>query len=292
MQSVLDALAPGVGRVVSVGSVAGGCISAAHRVAIETDDGPAVWFVKGNDEGFLENFRCESSGLERLHAVGAVAVPKPIAVGLADDSSWLITTWVEPRRPTADFFQVFGRQLAALHRQTRGTEVGLDHDNFLGSARQLNGSRPNWIEFVAEQRIGFQLRWAREQRLASDRLIADGDRVRDQIGDLLSGREDATSLLHGDLWSGNYLCRADGQPVLIDPAVYYGCREAEFGMLKLFGSCPERFYAAYDEAFPLADGWQRRVNVYVFYHLLNHLNLFGSGYLGQCEQTVSLILRS
>ena len=110
--------------------------------------------------------------------------------------------------------------------------------------------------------------------------------------ELLQGRDDETSLLHGDLWSGNYLCDERGEPVVIDPAVYRGCREAEFGMIRLFGACPPTFERAYCDTFPLPDGWHRRVSVYVLYHLLNHLNLFGSGYLGQCHQVTDEILRS
>ena len=115
----------------------------------------------------------------------------------------------------------------------------------------------------------------------------EGSREMEQ---LLAGSESSTSLLQGDLWSGNYLCDNAGTAVLIDPAVYYGNREAEFGMLRLFGSCPGRFYDAYQEAFPLAGGWQQRVNVYVLYHLLNHLNLFGRGYHSQCCETAAEIL--
>jgi fructosamine-3-kinase len=108
---------------------------------------------------------------------------------------------------------------------------------------------------------------------------------------LLAGRDPQTSLLHGDLWSGNYLCDCEDRPVVIDPAVYYGCREAEFGMLRLFGSCPDDFYESYMETFPLPGGWQHRVSVYVLYHLLNHLNLFGSGYHDQCKRLAAEILR-
>ena len=110
------------------------------------------------------------------------------------------------------------------------------------------------------------------------------------MDDLLAGRDDQTSLIHGDLWSGNYLCDSEGGPVIIDPAVYYGCREAEFGMLKLFGSCPNEFYEAYDDVFPRRDGCQRRTDVYVLYHLLNHLNLFGRGYLDHCRQVAAEVL--
>jgi fructosamine-3-kinase len=122
-------------------------------------------------------------------------------------------------------------------------------------------------------------------------LQRDCEQIIDLMDDLLEGREDQTSLLHGDLWSGNYLCDREGDAVIIDPAIYYGCREAEFGMLRLFGSCPGDFYESYLDTFPLPAGWQRRVSVYVLYHLLNHLNLFGTGYRSQCQRLAAEILR-
>ena len=249
-------------------------------------------FVKQNDESFLDNFRCESDGLLQLAATQAIGVPTPVAVGVASGSAWLITEWIEPGTRGRDFFVRFGRDLAALHRSSLGEDIGLAQDNYLGSAPQRNGRCDDWVEFVADRRIGEQIRWAQRQGLASSSLRRDCDKIISEMDDLLQGRDPQTSLLHGDLWSGNYLCGADGQPVIIDPAIYRGCREAEFGMLRLFGSCPAGFYDAYEEAFPLPDGCQRRVSVYVLYHLLNHLNLFGSGYLGQSESVAKQILRS
>ncbi|MEM9646268.1 MAG: fructosamine kinase family protein, partial [Planctomycetota bacterium] len=111
-----------------------------------------------------------------------------------------------------------------------------------------------------------------------------------RMDDLLDGRKRGVSLLHGDLWSGNHLCGPGGEVVLIDPAVHQGCPEAEFGMIELFGSCPPRFYDAYLDTNPFSDGWQRRVRIYVLYHLLNHLNLFGAAYAGQCQTMASKIL--
>jgi fructosamine-3-kinase len=204
--------------------------------------------------------------------------------------------WITSNRPLGNFQERFGRGLAKLHRTTlhrsdQRERIGWETDNFLGSAKQINTSTEDWPSFVAEHRIGYQLRWAVDQGLADQSLVGDCETLIGRMDSLLSGRENATSLLHGDLWSGNYLARQDGTPVLIDPAVHYGCREAEFGMLKLFGGCSDAFYRAYDDEFSLADGWQNRVNVYVLYHLLNHLNLFGHGYLSQCRQVAGDVLR-
>ncbi|TWU58823.1 Fructosamine kinase [Rubripirellula tenax] len=301
MESSIRKLIPNVVAVTNVSTVGGGCISDAARVVLKYSDGTAeTVFVKSNDRSFAENFECERDGLSRLRAADAIEVPEVIAGGVVDGRAWLVMRWIESGHRGSSFFADFGCCLAALHRTTLrqttlhqttlGTAIGLDRDNYLGSARQPNASRSTWSEFVADQRIGFQLRWAVDQGLADSSLQRDIETIVGRMDELLAGRDDETSLLHGDLWSGNYLCDADGQPVIVDPAVYRGCREAEFGMLRLFGSCPAEFYEAYDDAFPLPAGWQRRTGVYVLYHLMNHLNMFGVGYLDQCRSTVSNLL--
>ncbi len=281
------------GEVVDVRSVGGGCISDAKHVRVQAADGSATnLFVKSNDRSFLNNFQCEASGLNQLHETGTIRVPQVFVVTAAGQHAWLVAEWIEQGPRGADYFAQFGRQLAELHRTTFGPEYGWDRDNYLGAAQQINSISEAWPMFIAEHRIGFQLRWAVDQQRASEKLRSACEQIIQQMPELLEGREDTASLLHGDLWSGNYLCDSQGQPVIIDPAVYHGCREAEFGMLKLFGSCPPAFYDAYQDALPMPAGWQRRVNVYVLYHLLNHLNLFGSGYLGQCQSLAAEILRS
>ncbi len=285
-------------RTSEVRPVGGGCISSALQITLTSDRlGNRSVFAKSNEPSFIDNFQSEWDGLIALAATEAILVPKPIAVGIAAGRAWLITEWVETRPRSEKFFSNFGRQLAELHRVTAGNQIGWPRDNFLGAAIQPNSPTDSWAEFVAQNRIGFQLRWAIEQQRADAKLRRQGEAIVAAMPDLLSGRADETSLLHGDLWSGNYLFGATdehhpGAPVIIDPAVYNGCREAEFGMLKLFGSCPPEFYNAYQTTWPLPDGWQRRSNVYMLYHLLNHLNMFGSGYLGQCHQVTSEILRA
>ena len=300
MRAVLE-LIPSVSSIADVQSVGGGCISDARRVSVIDQDGQSrILFVKSNDASFLDNFQCELDGLERLREPEVIGVPQPIAVGVVSDQAYLVTEWIEQTKPSADFFADFGCALADLHRATIGTQIGLDHDNHLGAAPQINSTLINstligsaltsWPEFFAVHRIEYQIRWAADQGLADGQLQRDCQRIAGSMDQILEGRDDATSLLHGDLWSGNYLAGPERRPYIIDPAIYYGCREAEFGMLKLFGSCPDSFYAAYTNRFPLPGGWQRRVGVYVLYHLLNHLNLFGSGYHAQCRQIATEIL--
>lgn len=291
LKRALLELVPSVTDVSAVESVQGGCISRAFRARVRMDGAKETLFVKSNDVSFLQNFEDECDGLRRLEQSGAVRVPQPLAVGAAENAAWLVTGWIDERPAGSDFFPRFATALASLHRQTLGNQIGLDRDNFLGAARQINQPCQDWTQFVQIHRLGFQIRWAVDQGLASNRLQQDCDRVIALMDQLLEGRDPQTSLLHGDLWSGNYLCAADNQPVLVDPAIYFGCREAEFGMLRLFGGCPPGFYEAYEEAFPLPSGWQRRVSVYVLYHLLNHLNLFGGGYRDQSERLAAEILR-
>ncbi len=287
----LQHLFPSLDAVEQVSSVSGGCISEARRVRVRFGDGRSQdLFVKSNSESFVDNFKAEWDGLTRLSCVDAIQIPQPLAVGVVAGNSWLVLPWLETSSPGVDFFARFAKRLAALHRCSAGMQVGLPRDNYLGSAKQVNTPSTDWAEFFAVHRIGYQLRWAVRQGV-DDCLRRDCEQIVRRMSELLAGREATTSLLHGDLWSGNYLCDTDGEPALIDPAVYHGCREAEFGMLKLFGSCPAEFYDAYLADFPLPTGWQQRVQVYLLYHLLNHLNLFGSGYLSQCRSTAAAILR-
>lgn len=293
LQRAFSALASIDLTVVDQQRVTGGCISEGCRVVTEDDQGrQQQWFAKTNRESFLDNFKAEADGLTRLAAVEAIETPQPEVVGVAGDQAWLIMKWIDQRPPGKSFFRDFGARLAEMHRCTLGTRIGLDRDNFLGAAKQINCSEDRWIDFVAENRLGFQLRWGFDQQRIDDSLRRDCERVITGLDQWLEGRLETTSLLHGDLWSGNYLCDVEGRPVVIDPAVYYGCREAEFGMLMLFGACPTSFYDSYQQVFPMTAGWQRRVNVYVLYHLLNHLNLFGGGYHGQCQQMAEQILRT
>ncbi|KAA1261353.1 Fructosamine kinase [Rubripirellula obstinata] len=282
------------GRVEPVG---GGSISDAWHVWLPDQ---RQLFVKSNSEDFLPNFQAEERGLAALYEAAQdnddLKVARPLMVAAARSRSWLVMDWISSDRPASDFFGRFGRGLAKLHHATLKpsddqNRIGWPADNFLGSAKQVNAKAENWPGFVAEHRIGYQIRWAVDQGLADRALVRDCELIMQRMDSLLDGRQDTTSLLHGDLWSGNYLASSDGAAVIIDPAVYYGCREAEFGMLKLFGGCPDEFYRAYDDEFPMADGWQKRVSVYVLYHLLNHLNLFGSGYLSQCKSTAADVLR-
>jgi fructosamine-3-kinase len=183
-------------------------------------------------------------------------------------------------------FEALGRQLAMLHRAT-APAYGLDHDNYLGIMPQLNSWMESWAAFFRERRLRVQVELARRKGHLSGQRARRMERLLDQLDTWLGGHTPPSSLLHGDLWGGNVLAGPGGAPALIDPAVSYGDREAELAYTALFGGFPAAFYRAYDEAWPLPDGWQERRDLYNLYHLVNHLNHFGERY----GEAVDVVLR-
>ena len=291
LQRAFDQLVPNRVQICQVRQISGGCISHAFQVRATLAVGDEVdFFVKSNHQQFVDNYRCEWNGLTAIERTGTIRVPRLIASGIVEDEAWLILEWVKRGKKTSNFFESFGRQLATMHLTTRGHEIGWEQDNYLGASLQRNQAKQNWPDFFASQRITMQIRMASDQYDLPQSFLSQLEKIASAMGSVLQGSEPETSLIHGDLWSGNFLSDEEGKPVLIDPAVYRGNREAEFGMLRLFGNCPALFYDSYHESFPLPDGWENRCNVYVLYHLLNHLNLFGPSYLDDCKRMCSTIL--
>lgn len=227
----------------------------------------------------------EARGLELLRAAGAVRVPAVVGVADPDASgrfSFLLIEWLDGAgaRPDLD---ALGEQLAAQHRCS-ASAFGLDHDNYIGGTPQQNGWMSDRVEFFRERRLRPQIELAAQRGLLSAASRMRLDRLFDQLGELLA-HDEPPALLHGDLWSGNVVAAdAQGAPALIDPAVHYGDREAEIAFSELFGGFGQRFYAAYNAAWPLDYGYAERRDLLNLYHLLNHLNLFGMSYAGQIEQ--------
>ena len=216
-------------------------------------------------------FAAEADGLEALRP--HIRVPRVLDRGVKDGRAFIVLEHLELRR--GGDYAALGQMLAALHRQT-GPRFGWARDNYIGLSPQVNGWWDDWVEFWCERRMRPQLERA---GLKLD-LKA--------LARLLENHEPLPSLLHGDLWSGNAGFTAAG-PVVFDPAVYYGDREADLAMTELFGGFPREFYQAYDAAFPLDPGYEKRKHLYNLYHLLNHLNLFGGGYLGQVKSSLRLL---
>jgi len=268
----------------AVKRVSGGCIAEAFQIVL---DDAANLFVKvsaeqGND------FDAELNGLEALRSTDTIAIAEVVASQSDDSVNILILEWIQPASPNSDFWQRFGHQLAQLHLANQSIDqFGFSQNNFIGSTDQLNTWGNNWPEFFAEHRLAFQGDLALKQSLIDVSQRKSLDRLIDNLPDLLSSNRMSPALLHGDLWSGNFLCDASQNPVLFDPAVYYGHHECEFGMTTLFGGFDSGFYEAYHDVIPKDDGTSQRVEIYQLYHLLNHLNLFGRSYWSACQAIIS-----
>lgn len=280
--ALAQALSVALGKaIVNASPVAGGCI---HRCyALQTPQGR--YFLKRNEPRYAENFTAEAEGLGALRAA-AVRAPEPIAHGTDAGSAWLVLEFLSL---TGDGDPAdAGRQLALLHA-TQGPAYGWPQDNFIGLTPQRNGRHEDWSEFWVKERLSPQLELAR-QRGPGKALDGLAPLILDAVPRLLAGHQPAPSLLHGDLWSGNSGFLADGAPVLFDPAPYYGDPEADLAMTELFGGFPPRFYAAYRETAGVDAGYGLRKTLYNLYHVLNHANLFGGGYVDQAKRMIEQLL--
>lgn len=266
----------------SASTVSGGDINDATRITTAR----GAYFVKSHRNPPPGFFACEARGLRLLAAASADAgagIMVPEVMGAGDD--FLVLRWIDRGDKAEAAAESLGRGLALIH-QIRQPGYGLDHDNYIGRLPQPNSPTDSWVSFYHDRRIGEQVRQAEANGLMPARRRAGLERLMARLGEFIDEGACQPSLLHGDLWGGNWLATAAGQPVLIDPAVYVGDREADLAMTALFGGFPRRFYDAYNEAFPLAAGWQERQPLYQLYYLLCHLNLFGEGYGGGVDRIV------
>jgi fructosamine-3-kinase len=264
-----------LGNIENIVPVGGGDISRAARVQLADDQRVLVKWHPNSPPGL---FSAERQGLELLRATKAMRVPQVLAHSEAEDGcpAYIVLEWLGRGSRSDRIAELLGQGLAELHRST-ASNFGLDHDNFIGANAQPNKIGDNWVIFFRERRLGYQM------ELAGQNSRLPGPRA--QRLEKLLGRLEAwlpaqppVSLLHGDLWGGNWLATQDNEPALIDPAVYYGHREAELAFTELFGGFSSLFYQAYNESWPLDTGYSERRDLYNLYHLLNHLNLFGETY--------------
>ena len=269
-------------KITNLYSVSGGCINDAR--ILHTESGK-LFFIKTNMGNPPDMFAKEANGLKELAAANAIRVPKVIYV----NDNFLLLEAIIPSSKSKLFFEDFGRKFAKLHKHN-GKYFGFYEDNYIGSTLQINiayeSEKLDWIKFYFNKRLKFQFDLAEIKGYAGEELRKAFSKLENKIDDILRSNDEKPSLLHGDLWSGNYVTDENGNACLIDPAVYYGHREADLAMTKLFGGFDSIFYEAYNEEYPLDDGHIYREKIYKLYHVMNHLNLFGSGYY---QQAVNLI---
>jgi len=264
--------------------VGGGSINACYRWPAA--DG--ALFVKVAASSARPAFAAEAAGLAELAKARALRVPRVLASGCVDQAAFLALEWIETGPADSACEQQLGEGLAALHAVT-APRFGFCADNTIGRTPQANGWSDDWAEFFRERRLRPQLALAARQGFAAV-LAEPGARLLESLPQLLAGHRPAPSLLHGDLWGGNWLAAASSEPVIFDPAVYYGDRETDLAMTRLFGGFGESFYRAYEAAAPTAPGARLRVELYNLYHVLNHANLFGGGYARQARAMMAGLL--
>ncbi len=264
--------------------VGGGCINQ----ALVLEGGAQRYFVKLNAAARLPMFEAEAEGLREIAATRTVRVPSPVCSGTAGGQAFLVLEYLPLCGADGRAQERLGRELAQMHRATT-PRFGWTRDNTIGSTPQPNHETDDWDAFWRKQRLGFQLGLAADNGYGGA-LQRDGEKLLERLPALFRDYRPLASLLHGDLWGGNAAATDTGEPVIFDPAVYYGDREADLAMTELFGGFSARFHAAYREAWPLDTGYRVRKNLYNLYHVLNHLNLFGGGYRAQAQQMIERLL--
>jgi protein-ribulosamine 3-kinase len=271
-------------KVLDSHSVAGGCINEAFRLQGEKQG----FFVKLNRIDSLAMFEAEAAALRAIRATGTLRAPEPIVTGADTQHSFLVLEHIAFAGPPAAADARLGELLATMHRNSSGA-FGWEHDNTIGSTPQLNGWTQDWLTFLRQYRFGPQLAWARDAGLPTETTHRAGQLL-EAIPALFTGYHPQPSLLHGDLWSGNRATDSSGSPVIFDPAVYYGDREADIAMTELFGGFSADFSQAYNATWPLDPGYETRKKLYNLYHVLNHFNLFGGGYAAQAQTLIDRLL--
>lgn len=262
--------------------VGGGSINSASRITGQLDGEAVSYFVKTNHSRFGDMFAAEAEGLLEMAGSSSVRVPQVICYGDNGQQCYIVMEMFQMSGSCDS--RLLGQQLASMHRVSADS-YGWHRDNTIGSTPQANTREQDWISFWRDQRLGFQLKQAAQNGYAGE-LQRLGEKLMADFPVLFSDYTPQASMLHGDLWGGNYGGLADGTPVIFDPAFYYGDRETDMAMTTLFGGFSHDFYAAYNDAWPLDAGYATRKTFYNLYHIINHTNLFGGGYY---EQAVSML---
>jgi len=266
----------------SIEIISGGDINQARliKTASRTSDQDGTsYFLKMNAlPQSLHMFETEAKGLQLLQQSKSILTPKVISFGKAHNTAFLLLAYISPAPKTDEFWKNFGQSLALLHRNNTQSEFGLNHQNYIGSLKQTNHFEKNWKAFYINQRIAPQLKLAVDSGKMNTIQMKAFDKLFIKLNELLP--IEPASLTHGDLWSGNFLVNKSQQAILIDPAVSYAHREMDIAMTYLFGGFSQTFYNAYQNTYPLAKDFQKRMDIYQLYYLMVHVNLFGGSYIG------------
>jgi fructosamine-3-kinase len=271
-------------RVERASDIGGGCINDAARL----EGGGRRFFVKRNRPELYDMFAAEAAGLQEILDSDSVRAPQPVCHGANEGTSWLVLEHLDLGSPGNGTSARLGEQLAVMHRQTV-EQFGWNRNNTIGSTHQVNTRESDWKTFFGRHRLRYQIDLA-ANRGAPAALLDRGARLLEGIEAFFSDYRPLPSLLHGDLWGGNWGCDTQGQPVLFDPAVYYGDREADLAMTELFGGFDDLFYQSYRQSWAIDPGYSTRKVLYNLYHVLNHFNLFGGGYARQAQDMIDSLI--
>ncbi|MDQ7074643.1 MAG: fructosamine kinase family protein [Gammaproteobacteria bacterium] len=263
-------------------AVSGGCINRCYQLVGSTQN----YFLKLNHASQQQMFVAEAAGLNELHQSQTLRTPKPLLSGIIGEQSFLLMEFIDFDQHSGNQRQL-AEQLVQLHQQS-ATQFGWSQNNTIGATPQCNQQQSDWLTFWREQRLGFQLKLTTKKGHRG-KLHELGAELLEKMPHFFANHQPQPSLLHGDLWAGN-VAYANGQPVIFDPAVYYGDRETDLAMSELFGGFNAEFYAAYQHHWPLDAGYSVRKTLYNLYHILNHLNLFGGSYQTQAEGMMQTLL--
>lgn len=261
-------------------AVSGGSINSCYKLL----QGNKKYFIKVNDlASYPRMFSKEAEGLNLIRSTGTIKTPEVLLEGAESGYQFLILEWVESGPNTTKAQEALGSSLAAMHRN-KNQKFGLDHWNYMGSLRQSNRYHDNQADFFINERLLPQIEIANDKKLLDKTVNSDFEVLFNRLKNLLPPEE--ASLVHGDLWSGNYMIDTTDNAVLIDPAVSYSHREVDLAMSTLFGGFSPVFYEAYHSVYPLEKGWLERTSLWNLYPLLIHLNLFGTSYIAKLKQSL------
>jgi len=267
-------------ELLNISSVAGGSINGTYQLTTNRGN----FFIKKNQAvRYPELFEKEALGLELLRGAQVIRIPNEFAVGEFQGDSFLILEYIQSSSPQNNFWEQFGAQMAKLHQHT-SEQFGLDHNNYIGSLNQQNSQYDEWVNFFIHERLEPQVELAKRNNQIDNLTINQFEKLFERLNEIFP--QEKPSLLHGDLWSGNFMVDEKGMPVIMDPAVYFGHREMDIAMTQLFGGFDASFYDSYNAIFPLQKGWKDRIEICNLYPLMVHVNLFGGSYLSQVKQVL------